>query len=265
MAVLRSKRQLAKTEFENTFATLYNEVKRYTIAIPRRRQKWLCKEINKLMNQAYRDVIEVNDYYHIDKVITAEHRKQMACVAAGHLYDLEKPMIVMWNVQRFETDKMARLVDLFNRELGLLNKINKYTERTDGFMMLDWRAVNNAEFLKTMSELHRYTHGKVANARMDYDDTSGALLIQAVDDALYSLMKANRKIPTTRKEYEKRRDNISRAIMCLKEMNRYLLSYFNLQCYSERVMSEWTKLLTQEQKLLYAIQSSDKKRFGKLA
>lgn len=38
MAVLRSKRQLAKTEYENAYTVLYNEVRRYMIAIPRRRQ-----------------------------------------------------------------------------------------------------------------------------------------------------------------------------------------------------------------------------------
>lgn len=264
MAVLRSKRQLSKTEFENTFSVLYNNVQLHTTAVPRRRQKWLCKEICKGMNRIYREIVEINDYYTPDRAERAEHIKQMVGSAIGHIYDMERPMLVMWNVQHFETDKMAQTVELFNRELFLLNRINPYTERTDGFMMLDWRAVNNAQFLKTMSDLHRYTHGKVASARMDYDDTSGALLIEAVDDAFFSLIKANRKIPTTHKEYEARRENISRAIMCLKEMNRYLLSYFNLQCYSERVMNEWTMLLTQEQKLLYAIQSSDKKRFGHL-
>lgn len=264
MAVLRSKRNLAKTEFENTFSVLYNNVKTHTTAIPRRRQKWLCKEISKGMNHIYREIVEINDYYCPNKEQRAEHVRQMVDLAIAHIYAMERPMLVMWNVQRFETDKMAQTVELFNHELFLLNRINQYTGRTDEFMMLDWRAVNNVQFLKTMSDLHRYTHGKVASARMDYDDTSGALLIETVDDAFFSLMKANRKIPTTHKEYETRRENISRAIMCLKEMNRYLLSYFNLQCYSERVMNEWTMLLTQEQKLLYVIQSSDKKRFGHL-
>lgn len=265
MAVLRSKRQLAKTEYENAYTVLYNEVRRYMIAIPRRRQKWLCTEINKLINLAFRDIVEINDYYDVEKEKRDEHIKLKAHDAIKHIYDLEKPMMVWWNVQRFETRKMCRLVELINREIYLLNKINKYEERVDSFMILDWSAINNAKFLANMSQLHRYTHGKVASARMDYDDTSGALLISAVDDALYSVIQANKKIPTTRKEYERRRSHVSKAIMCLKEMERHLLSYFNLQEYSERVMTDWTMLLTQELKLLYAIQSSDKKRFGKLA
>ena len=67
MAVLRSKRQLAKTEYENAYTVLYNEVRRYMIAIPRRRQKWLCTEINKLINLAFRDIVEINDYYDVEK------------------------------------------------------------------------------------------------------------------------------------------------------------------------------------------------------
>lgn len=264
MAVLRSKRQIAKTEFENTFATLYNEIRRCTMAIPRRRQKWLCNEVNKLINLVYREVVEINDYYHSNRSKRIEHRRYVIDSALGHIYDLEKPLMVLWNVRCFETDKMARMVELINREIDLLNSIDNQGKKTDRFIMLDWRVINNVRFLKNMSDLHRYTHGKVANARMDYDDTSGALLIAAVDDAFFSIMQANRKIPTNRKEYEQRREYISHSIMCLKEMYRHLLSYFNLMQYSERVMNEWSSYVTDELKLLFAVQSSDKKRFGSL-
>lgn len=265
MAVLRSKRQVSKTEFENTFSALYRQTREYTLAIPRRRKKWLSKEIIRHMNAAYREVVEVNDYFHPDKAQKIEHIQNMAKSAACHLYDLEKPLMVMWNVQKFETDKMARWVELINKEISLLNSIAVSKEATSGIMMLDWQVVNTANFLKNMSDLHRYTHGKVAGAKVDYDDTEGALLISAVDDAWYCLLQANKKVPTTRKEYEKRRENISRAIMHLQEMNRYLLSYFNLMRYSERVMNEWCLLLTTELRLLFAVQSSDKKRFGSLS
>lgn len=264
MAVLRSKRQIAKTEFENTFANLYQFTMSQTVAVPKRRRKWLCKELNKIMNLLYREIVEINDYYHPERSKKIEHVDQTIESAISHLYALEKPLMVMWNVQRYKTDKIARWAELINREIFLLNKIHKCDERTDSVMILDWRAIDAAEFLKNMSELHRYTHSKVANAKMDYDDTAGALLVCTVDDAFYCLIQANKRIPTTRKQYEKRREYISQAITCLKELNRHLLSYFNLMQYSERVMNEWSLLLTQELKLLFAIQKSDKKRFGSL-
>lgn len=264
MAVLRSKRQTAKTEFENTFSKLYQLTRKHTLDVPRRRKRWLCKNVNEVMNLLYRSVVEINDYYHPEKEQKEEHRVEVINKAIGYLYDLEKPLMIMWNVQRFDTDKMGIWADLINQEIFLLNKIHPCAERTGGVMILDWRVINSVEFLKNMSNLHRYTHGKVASAKMDYDDTEGELLISTVNDAFYCLIQANKKIPTTRKEYEKRREYISRAIMCLRELNRHLLSYFNLMQYSERIMNEWTLLLTQELKLLFAIQKSDKKRFGNL-
>ena len=74
-------------------------------------------------------------------------------------------------------------------------------------------------------------------------------------------MLANRKIPTTQKEYIKRKEYLSKSISCLNKMNRGLLFYFNLMKYSERVMNEWSEMLTQELKMLHALQKSDKSRF----
>ena len=264
MAVLRSKRQIAKTEFENTFARLYQYSKQRMADIPKRKQKWLCKEIYNTLNLLYREIVEINDYYHPDKAQKIKHINQVTESAIEHLYSLEKPLMVLWSVQRTETDKMGAWVELINRDIFLLNQIHEYKGRTGGVTILDWRAINSVNFLQNMVDLHRYTHSKVANAKMEFDDTEGALLVRVIDDALYYVVQANRKIPTTRKQYEERRENISKAIMCLKEMNRHLLSYFVLMQYSERIMNEWTLLLTQELKLLYAIQRSDKKRFGNL-
>ena len=264
MAVLRSQRQVSKTEFENTFSVLFRQTREYTLAVPRRRQRWLCTEINRHINEAYRAVIEANEYFSVNKAHQIEQKKHMAAEAINHLYELDKPLAVMCNVQRFETDKMARWVELINREISLLCSVGD-CEKRGGIMILDWQVINSANFLKNMSDLHRYTHGKVAGAKIAYDGTEGALLISAVDDAWYCLIKANQKVPTTRKEYEKRRENISQAIMRLREMQRYLLSYFNLMHYSERVINEWCQMLTDELRLLFAIQKSDKNRFGSLS
>lgn len=264
MAVLRSQRQVSKTEFENTFSVLFRQTREYTLSVPRRRQRWLCAEINQHMNAAYRAVIEVNEYFCPDKTQRDEHKKHMAIDAIEHLCALDKPLAVMWNIQRFETDKMARWAELINNEISLLCSVGD-CEKRGGIMILDWQVINSANFLKNMSDLHRYTHSKVAGAKIAYDGTEGALLISAVDDAWYCLIQANQKVPTTLKEYERRRENISKAIMRLREMQRYLLSYFNLMHYSERVINEWCLLLTSELKLLSAIQKSDKKRFGSLS
>ena len=89
-------------------------------------------------------------------------------------------------------------------------------------------------------------------------------MTSVVDDALYYVMKSNMQYPKTKEEYEKRRQLLSQAISLLHKLNRSMISYFNLMRCSERVMREWSDLLIEELTLLYAVQTSDKKRFGKL-
>lgn len=264
MAVLRSKRKIAQTEFENTFTKLYQFSMRHTTAVPKRRKKWLCRNIDDRMNLIYKDIMAMNDCYNPDATQKAKYIEDLNEACIHRLVELEKPLMVLWNVQSAETKHMAAWVELLNREIFLLNLMRESKVSVPEMAILDWRAVNSVKFLKNMSELHRYTHSKVTNANMDYDATQGSLLIELVNDAFYYLILANKKIPTTRKQYENRRDNISRSISCLKALNREMLFYFNLMQYSERVMNEWTSMLTQEIKMLSALQKSDRERFESL-
>lgn len=264
MSVLRSKRRIAQSEFENSFTELYQLSMSYTSRVPKRRQKWLCVDIDNRMNSLYRSLMQINDLYFPNR---NERSKYAAATVEENiriLNSLEKPLMVLWNVQRYETGVMARWVSKIRQEVSLLNRMC-YDENFEcEVSILDWRAINNANFLKNMSELHRYTHGKVSNAFSAYDNTQGALLISIVNDAFYELVLANKKLPETKDEYNKRRQHISKAITYLKEMNRPMIFYFNLMQYSERVMTEWSELLVSELKMLTSLQKSDKERFKSL-
>lgn len=264
MSVLRSKRQISKTEFENTLSNLYRYSMNKTIAIPKRRKKWLCIEIDSTMNTVYSDIMEVNTCYIQNADEKAAYTATLIRGSIDALMSLQKPLMIMWNVQKYETKTMAEWSSFIKRELSLLNCLLESEVEIHDMTILDWRTINSVNFLKNMSELHRYTHGKVANACMSYDSTQGKLLINTVNDAFYYLMRANEKIPTTKKEYLKRKENLSNVISSLHQMNRSLLPYFNLMQYSERIMNEWSSMLTQELKMLYALQKSDKSRFSGL-
>jgi hypothetical protein len=84
MAVLRSQRQISKTEFENTFSVLFRQTREYTLSIPKRRQRWLCTEVNRHMNAAYRTVIEVGEFFCSNKAQRIAHKKHMAAEAIEH-------------------------------------------------------------------------------------------------------------------------------------------------------------------------------------
>lgn len=171
--------------------------------------------------------------------------------------------MIIWNVKRYKSKTMATWCGLLQSEYELLCKLINVRPKYK-FKILDYKAINNAEFLKNMSEFHKFVHGKVINAPCKYDNTSGSLLIDLIDTAFYSVIEANKKIPTTKEEYEKRAKNINSAISALYKMQRQILFYCNLMQYSESVLNDWRNYLTTELKLLNALKKSDNKRFSKL-
>lgn len=264
MAVLRSHRQIASTEFENTFTKLYHFSMSQTRATPKRKQQWLCANIDKLMNEAYLYIMSINEFYTRDRQALQERKKALAQTSKEIIVRLEQPLMVLWNVERTETKKMASWVTQINDALKLLHTISGEEGDAPTVSILDWKSINKAIFTKNMSDLHKYTYTRVINAKQAYDSTIGTLLITLVDSAFYHVVRANKTLPETKKQYERRKSHISDAIMYLEEMNRALLGYFNLMRYSERIMNEWSDLLVGELKLLRALQKSDRERFGDL-
>lgn len=264
MSVLRSKRKVAKSEYEHSFAELYQFSMKQTSRVPKRRGKWLCDAIDIAMNDIYLRIMHIGDSYFSSKDERKKYVSNEVVDIISLLNALEKPLMILWNIQRYEVRAMAQWVTKIKLEVSLLNQMHDSCNIGCAVSILDWQAINNAKFLKNMSELHRYTHGKVTNAPAMYDGTYGSLLIQIVDNAFYELILANKSIPKTKVDYEQRKRHISSAITYLNEMNRPLLFYFNLMQYSERVMVEWAEMLTNEIKMLSSLQRSDRARFKHL-
>lgn len=61
IAALRSKRNVAKSEFENTFTKLYHYSAENTGKVAKRRQKWLSVKIDELMNDSYNTIMEIGE------------------------------------------------------------------------------------------------------------------------------------------------------------------------------------------------------------
>ena len=75
--------------------------------IPKRRQKWLCDSIDAIMNSAYSDVMEASTYYSREEGVSEEHKCASMQSAMRTLYKIQLPLLVLWNVQKFETKDMA--------------------------------------------------------------------------------------------------------------------------------------------------------------
>ena len=261
LSVIRSKRHISKFEYENTFTKLYQFSAEQTSKVSKRRNKWLCTDIDEIMNNAYNLIMEINEgYFETDK---EENIAELVNQTLDYLLKLEKPLLILWSVQKYKTKTMVAWSNLVNEEINLLYKmINKKAKYR--MKILDYNAINKASFLKNMSDFHAYVYGKVINAPMKYDNSSGALLIRLVDDAFYHLIEANKRIPSNKKELKEREEHISNSISALRKIQRQTLFYFNVMRYSENVLQEWTDYLTQELKLLYALRKSDAERFKNL-
>ena len=268
MAVHKSKRNISRFEFERTFAKFYDYSYTRTSTIAKRRKKWLGFKIENIMNTAYDYIMQTSirisrrGYPMMTKV-------ELLKTALTKLADLQKALWVLWNVELYPTKRMVRWVMFANDALKMLvYEILKddvsFASNVEDIMILDWEKMKKVAFLDNMSKLHQFTHGKAIHAQNKYDGSTTSLLIELVDEAFYQVICANTKIPKTQQEYKRRQERLNKAIICLREMNRPLLSYFNTQHYSENVMREWADMLQQEIKMLIALQKSDKARFKAL-
>ncbi len=263
MSVLRSKRTISRFEFEHTFGELYKFTAQKTSSVANRRKRWLCWKLDSQMNSLFRTIMEVNEGY-FERETKQEAKEELLKVAIQDLIRLEKPLMIIWNVEKYEMRRMVAWKTLVDNSVVFINRMLREPLAIDKLHILDWRAIMSVKFMSNISELHRLIHGKIAKAPNKYDDTYSSLVIDLIDEAFYSLVKANQKIPQTAKEYTKRRDYISRAIGCLRELQRPLIFYFNIMNYSEQALRNISEKISEELKLLYAINKSDKTRFGRL-
>ena len=231
--------------------------------VSKRRRKWVCANIHSILNSAYIHVMELGEMY-FEASERRGKKETMAAQIIDELNSMEKPLYVYWNVCRIPTKEIRAWDTHIRNEIGLLHAFLTEEGHEMNITILDWDKIEKVSFLKNMSEFHRYIHGKVINANSQYDASEGSVLIRLADDAFYHVYKANEKLPASQKEYKKRKEHISKAISALNSMNRQSLFYFNLMQYSERVMREWADMLSQELKMLYALQKSDKARFQDL-
>lgn len=267
ISVLRSKRRISPKEYERSFSVLYEYTTQRTAKLPLRQKKWIGESIDSVINGAFEDILSISNVY-----VKNEQRPESVRFFAGRaitkLVSLRKPLLVMWNVQKFETRRMVHWVKLISNEIDLLRGLPETQEEAldeIDLPIIDWDYVNGAEFVKNLCELHRILHGKVIHVPNAYDSSVSRLIIDLIDDALFSVVMANRRIPKTRQEAEERRKYLSKAVSDLTNLNIPLTSLFNIMHYSEAVQKDIADRLYTEILLLKGLLKSDHGRFKDLA
>lgn len=263
---MKAKRHLAKSEFEHTFSLFYVNSERLLNKVPKRRKRYICENIISLNNSIYNDLMIVQNFLFSKKEYKKLIKQSKIQSVLQKIESLEKGAMIYSNIMSMPFDKQCNWCDSLNKEIALLNGMVDDESKKSKFhvIVLDWDKIHNFEVLQNMSILHRYTHGKAVRAIGKLENGTTPLLINLIDEAFYRLMKANSYIPRTKEEYEERAKHIEIALLKLNEIQRPMLSFFNVMKYSDKVQREWSAMLNKEIKLIKGLQKSDKSRFGKL-
>ena len=267
MAVLKNDRNISECEYERTFKYLYKLTSDNIAKVPKRKHKTICDIITKYMNAIFYDILSITEV--CGKSVTAKSEKDILIKRSiKRLRKMEEPLLVFWNIEKYPEDKMKRWATLIDTEVSLLSKMLEKGESVvvdmNNMMTINWQQIRRANFMENMSTLHKVVHSKACHLPNMYFDTSTQILLKCVDDAWYSLLKANQRMPKTKADYETRRKLISEAISNLYKLQRPLATFFNIMGYSENTINYISKLLTDEIKMLQTLQKSDRERFANL-
>lgn len=271
MSILKNKRNVSKYEYEHSFDVAYKHICQCMNTVPNRLKRWLNVPINNKLNRIYSDIMELRTNYFPSNEKEVNSLNTLNSSIDGIL-SLQLNFYSFWNVMEYEDRKKNYWCELFNKDLALLRGLRRknplynqddYNEEAR-IMYYKNEDIRKVKFLSNMSDLHKYTHKKIAHAKQLYSDRECAMLSDFVDIAWYSCIEANRKIPKNIKEFKKRSKHISNAISNLKKMEIPMVSMFNLMGYSEAILREWSDLFCDTLKSLYGIRKSDNKRFSNL-
>lgn len=261
MAVLRSKRTLAYSEFERQMGNICRDLDQRMHALPVRYKKHVCKKLYEPMIRAYDAAIMANEQKGRGE-IQAQNRQRYFAEAMKNIMEMEKPLMAFCNIRDVKDESCARIGENINYEISLIYGAARWPkEEKPVFHTLRKEKFRRLAFLSKMAELHRYTFEKTAHAPNDCFDALSARIDDFATDALYDVIMANEKMPETRAEAERRDSLLKHAIDSLNGMQRPLLGLWNIMQYSERIMDEWAGMIDEEIKILTGLREADRSRY----
>lgn len=265
MTVIKRKRKLAPDEYVTQFIGLYKFALERLDRMAKRKWVWLAQPIIDEMNSIMDELLSIHNPFYAYG-INEYGKSERANIIIRRIIRLQKPLLALWNVEQYTINRMAMWAEMIDREIYYLSIMGGlHIQKGKRFMcILDYDAINKMDFMKTMCELHRFVYSKTISLPANCRNSSGSMLMNLADDALYHITMANQRIPTTRWQYKKRAKHIAAAIDSLNHMQVPLIAVFNVMNYSESTMFKWCDLLKREIDMLAGLQKSDRQRFQNL-
>ena len=260
MSVLASKREISKFEYAWHFVKLYEYTEEKLSKMAKRKYRWLAEPVVLRMNRIRDEIMQLYDEYYDPGISGREQCERFI----RHLLDLQKPLLALWNIDRYTEKRMIKWASLIDREINLLTDMAGMGKCGQYMFILDYAAINRMDCMRNMSILHKMIYTKTISLPSRTRETKGSYLQKLADEALFRTFRANRTVPKSGREYEQRRADLSRAMNCIKSMEQPMFSIFNQMNYASETMEEIAKLITEQEKLLAGLMKSDRTRFSGL-
>lgn len=263
MSVLKRLRTLSKHEYVSNLIWIDKYTTNKLKNVSKRKVKWLCEPIFSILREAY---ILAADAFNetLENSNGLWDMPEQADAIIDSLMDLQKPLFALWNIEKYETREMVYYVNQINKEIETIATTAKIDIGGRKLVIIDYKALEKAEFLKAISKLHKMVHSKIASIPGCIRESEGVKLADLADNALYFAYKANSFMPKTKQGYSIRKNGMKTAMKCLREMDAPLFGLFNLMHYSENTMKELADILKDSQKLLSGVIKSDEKLYSTL-
>lgn len=246
--------------------------------VPKRRWKTAVVPLLQAMNDAFAMIMCIEEDPVRGTKTAAKTRYHRIVEAQRRIMEMEKPLWVFWNIagdpneyrmKYWKPKQRANLCAEVNEKVlaqlyDMQKKSSAYEPELDkGLMCLRYyteEEIDKAQFLQTLREFHRMTHGKVLRLNATIRDADGSLLLRFADIAWYYAVHGNQLKLNVPEERAERKKEFSVAISALYKAQRPLFNLFSIGDYSNREMKEWTSLLNDATRLLLAVQNSDNRR-----
>lgn len=264
MAVLRSRRSLAYSEFERHMGRIHKDLAERMSAKPVRYHKHVCKGLYEPMSRAYDAVILANEQKGKGR-LQQENRERYFTIAVQSIMEMEKPLMAFCNVRDVKDSSIDDLGKRINFEIALIYGAAGWAmEGKPVFHTLNRRKFAQLAFLGKMAALHKYTYEKTAHAPNNCFDSLSSRIDDFVTTALYSVVMANEKMPETKEEAMRRDAYLKCAIDNLNAMQRPMVGLWNIMDYSENTMNEWAGMIDEEITILTGLRNKDRERYKAL-
>ena len=265
MAVLRSKRGIAYSEFERNMWKIHIDLESRMHALPARYKKHVCARLYEPMNKAY-DALIIADEQKGSAPAAKEKRQKYFKLAMPHLMQMERPLMAFFNIRDIRENGEDAIEQALNYEIALIFGVAGWKkEDKPVFHVLHKEKFKRLAFLGTMAELHRYTFQKTAHAPNDCFDALSLRIDDFATNALYDVVMANVREPKTKAEAQTRDAWLKDALDNLNAMQRPMVGLWNIMQYSEKIMDEWAGLIDEEIRILTGLREADRKRYSGLA